>query len=62
MILDEGWAVNMKADLMQVVDAIDIKELVDYAAERNVGIILWAVATLSNEIWMRYVNTTPIWE
>lgn len=42
VILDEGWAVNMKADLMQVVDAIDIKELVDYAAERNVGIILWA--------------------
>jgi alpha-glucosidase len=27
---------------MQVVPEIDIKELVDYAAERNVGIILWA--------------------
>jgi alpha-glucosidase len=42
VILDEGWAVNMKADLMQVVPEIDIKELVDYARERNVGIILWA--------------------
>lgn len=42
VILDEGWAVNLKADLMQVVDDIDIKELVDYGAERNVGIILWA--------------------
>ena len=42
VILDEGWAVNLKADLMQVVDEIDLKELVDYAAERNVGIILWA--------------------
>ena len=42
VILDEGWAVNLQADLMQVVEDIDIKELVDYAAERNVGIILWA--------------------
>ena len=41
VILDEGWAVNLTADLMQVVPEIDIKELVDYAAERNVGIILW---------------------
>ena len=42
VILDEGWSVNLAADLMQVVPDIDIKELVDYAAERNVGIILWA--------------------
>ncbi len=42
VILDEGWAVNLKADLMQVVKEIDLKELVDYAAQRNVGIILWA--------------------
>lgn len=42
VILDEGWAVNLKADLMQVVKEIDLKELVDYAASRNVGIILWA--------------------
>ncbi len=42
VILDEGWAVNLKADLMQVVDDIDLKELTDYAAKRNVGLILWA--------------------
>lgn len=42
VILDEGWAVNLKADLMQVVNEINLKELVDYAAQRNVGIILWA--------------------
>ena len=42
VILDEGWSVKGAADLMQVVPEIDIKELVDYAAERNVGIILWA--------------------
>lgn len=42
VILDEGWAVNKKADLMDVVPEIDLKELVAYANERNVGLILWA--------------------
>lgn len=42
VILDEGWAVNLKADLMQVVKEIDLKELISYGKQRNVGIILWA--------------------
>lgn len=42
VILDEGWAVNKQADLMQVVPEIDIPELVAYGKERGVGIILWA--------------------
>ena len=42
VILDEGWAVNLQADLFQVVPEIDIQELVDYGARRGVGIILWA--------------------
>ena len=42
VILDEGWAVNLKADLFQVIPEIDLQELVDYGKERNVGIILWA--------------------
>lgn len=42
VILDEGWAVNKQADLFQVVPEIDLKELVAYANERNVGLILWA--------------------
>ena len=42
VILDEGWAVNLQADLMQVVPAIDLKSIVDYAKAKNVGIILWA--------------------
>ncbi len=42
VILDEGWAVNKKADLMQVVPEINLKELIDYAAKKNVGIVLWA--------------------
>ena len=42
VILDEGWAVNKQADLFQVVPEIDLQELVDYGAQRNVGIVLWA--------------------
>lgn len=42
VILDEGWAVNGKADLFQVVPEIDLPMLVNYAKERNVGLILWA--------------------
>ena len=42
VILDEGWSVNMQADLMQVVPEIDIKELVAYGKSKNVDIILWA--------------------
>ncbi len=42
VILDEGWAVNLQADLFQVISEIDIQELVDYGKERGVGIILWA--------------------
>ncbi len=42
VILDEGWAVNGRADLFQVVPKIDLPLLVRYAEERGVGLILWA--------------------
>ena len=42
VILDEGWAVNLQADLMQVVPEINLEELVAYANNKNVGIVLWA--------------------
>ena len=42
VILDEGWAVNLKADLFQVVPEIDLQKLVAYANSKNVGLILWA--------------------
>jgi alpha-glucosidase len=42
VILDEGWAVNLKADLMQVVPEINLEELAAYAKKKNVGLILWA--------------------
>ena len=42
VILDEGWAVNLQADLMQVVPEIDLQQIVDYGKAKGVGIILWA--------------------
>lgn len=42
VILDEGWSVNLAADLMQVIPEINIPELVDYGKSKGVGIILWA--------------------
>ena len=42
VILDEGWAVNREADLMQVVPEIDLPMLCAYARQKNVGLILWA--------------------
>ena len=42
VILDEGWAVDKKADLFQVVPEIDLKKLIAHAKAKNVGIILWA--------------------
>ncbi len=42
VILDEGWAVNLKADLFQIVPEIDLKEILSYAKSKHVDIILWA--------------------
>lgn len=41
IILDEGWAVNLKADLMQIVPEVDMRQIVDYGKSKNVGVILW---------------------
>lgn len=42
VILDEGWAVNLQADLFQVVPEINLKKLIAYANSKHVGLILWA--------------------
>ena len=45
VLLDAGWSDKEKYDLFQVVPAIDIPELVKYADERNVGLVLWGAFT-----------------
>ena len=42
VILDEGWAVNLQADLFQVIPEIDLPMLSRYAREKGVGLVLWA--------------------
>lgn len=42
VLLDDGWSVYKTNDLFDVVPEIDLKHLTDYAASKNVGIILWA--------------------
>lgn len=42
VILDEGWATRHKNDLLDIVPQIDMEEIVSYAAQKGVGIILWA--------------------
>lgn len=41
IILDEGW--YHLDNIMHVVDEIDIRELVEYGKQKNVGVILWVV-------------------
>jgi len=41
VILDEGW--YKLGDVLDVADGFNIQELCDYAAGKNVGIILWVV-------------------
>jgi len=49
VILDEGW--YELGDLMTVNDDIDVQELSTYAAERDVGLILWMVwSTLDKQM------------
>ncbi len=40
IILDEGWSNDL--DLMDVSDKMNLKEIIDYGKQKNVGVILWA--------------------
>ena len=43
VILDEGFNVNLQADMMQIIPEIDLPMLTAYAHARNVDLILCAV-------------------
>ena len=40
VMLDEGWA--LKEDIMKIVPAINLQEIIDYGKQKNVGVWLWA--------------------
>lgn len=41
VILDDGWYDRMKGSVFAVVPTINLEELIDYASQRNVGLMLW---------------------
>ena len=49
VILDEGW--YPLGDLLKVVPAMDVPELVRYGKQKNVGVILWVVAKTLEDQW-----------
>jgi len=49
IIMDEGW--YKLGNMTERVPGVDVKEIVDYGKEKNVGVILWCVwKTLDNQM------------
>lgn len=48
VVIDEGW--SEETDILKISPAMDIKELIDYGKQKNVGIILWASWYAINQV------------
>ena len=57
IILDEGWYAIRKS-ILDIVPSIDLKEIIDYGKQKNVGVILWttwlALEENMDEAFSRY--------
>lgn len=42
VVVDEGWSDRKKVDLFAVVPEMNIKEIVEYGKQKDIGILLWA--------------------
>ena len=49
IVLDEGWYDSKSGDIMNPVEAVRLPELVAYAREKGVGVVLWAVFNVLDE-------------
>ena len=49
IVLDEGWYDSTKGDIMNPIAAIDLQGLIDYAAKKDVSIVLWTVFNVLDE-------------
>ncbi len=49
IVLDEGWYDSKAGTIMEPIPAIRFPELLNYAKEKNVGIVLWAVFNVMDE-------------
>ena len=43
VVLDEGWYEPVTGDMLTVIPALNLEELIRYAADRNVKLVLWTV-------------------
>lgn len=51
IVLDEGWYAPQSGDMLTTIPEINLPELVSYAKERGVGIVLWTVfKVLDNQL------------
>ncbi len=48
VVLDEGW--SLETDMLAIAPDMDVEELVRYAEQKNVGIILWASWYAINQV------------
>ncbi|SMO52866.1 glycoside hydrolase family 97 protein [Gracilimonas mengyeensis] len=59
VILDEGWY-NL-GDLLDISENVDVKELIRYGEEKNVGIILWVVWRTLNDQFDEALDAFANW-
>jgi len=59
IIMDEGWYVL--GDLMNVVPEIDMEEIMAYAKENNVGVILWVIWKTMEDQWAESFDQFEKW-
>lgn len=46
VVLDEGWSDPRAGDVMSIIPAIDLPELIRYADSKGVGLMLWVVGNV----------------
>lgn len=59
IILDEGW--YKLRDVMSVVPEVDVKELINYGKNKNVGIILWVTWSSLDQKLHEALDTYKAW-
>lgn len=59
IILDEGWSPTR--DITRTVAALDMNELLAYAREKNVGVILWVLWTSLNDQMEKALDLYATW-
>jgi len=59
IIMDEGWYVL--GDLLDVVSEIDMEEILSYAEEKDVGVILWVIWKTLEDQWEEAFNQFEEW-